>query len=49
MILLQSRVFHSFALTNNEIGVDVAAYRAARIAEKEAASASSSTAAVKRA
>ena len=49
MILLQSRVFHSFALTNNEIGVDVAAYRAALIAEQKEPSASSSTAAVKKA
>ena len=36
-------------MTNEEIEADVAAYRAALIAEKEAASASSSTAAAKRA
>ena len=36
-------------MTDDEIEADVAAYRAARIAEKEAASASSSTADEKRA
>ena len=49
MILLQSRVFHLFALTNNEIGIDVAAYRAELLAEKEAALASVSGSVAKRA